>query len=403
MRQLHLAAFALVASISLLFASALQAAPVTVKVALYPYVPGQYAVFALLAREFQRRNEGVTLELVEVDPSKDYYSGGLTTLKADVYEIDSILLNEMIPRIVPLDVPLDDFAAETREAVTRNGIVYAVPHWLCGNFVFYRKGDPAIRDAATWTDLVKALRQHDKPLFIDMFGRLTLGEWYLTLLADRIGVDAAQQSIVASPEPNADVVSDLKRILSACPTGYCRSRTYHGRTGFYARAFIRGEAPAYVGYSETLHYALNELLENCGPGTSCLAPEDIAVRRLPSVKGVSSGGIGWVDGLALSKEATGATRDAALKFIEFATSPVGYNAVLQPIQGEGPRYLLPARVGVQPGGAPLYPDLLAAQAGRKTGTAPGLNASLQELSAMLNCLLPIDRTDTRSQESCRTP
>jgi thiamine pyridinylase len=287
--------------------------------------------------------------------------------------------------------------------VTRNGVVYAVPHWLCGNFVFYRKGDNAIRDAATWTDLVKILAQRNKPLLFDMFGRLTIGEWYLTLLSDRIGVEAAQQAILANQPPNDDVLSDLKQILLGCPTGYCRSRTYHDRTGFYARAFIRGEAQAYVGYSETLHYALSELLSNCGLGTSCLAPDEIAVRRLPTVKGTASEGIGWVDGLALSKEATGATRDAAIKFIEFATSADGYKVALQPIFGEGPRYLLPARTGVVPSGAPLYPDLLAAHAGRKTGTTPGLNASLRKLSVKLNCLLPVDRTDTKSQGTCQTP
>src|SRR5476651_848257 len=83
--------------ISFFMWSGLQAAPVpvTLRVALYPYVPGQYSAFMLLAREFQKHNEGVTLELVEVDPSKDYYSDGLTTLNADVYEIDSILLSEM--------------------------------------------------------------------------------------------------------------------------------------------------------------------------------------------------------------------------------------------------------------------------------------------------------------------
>lgn len=405
MRRLLSFSVLLAALVSVVIGGAAHAAPVpvTVRVALYPYVPGPYAVFALLAREFQKRNEGVTLELVEVDPSKDYYDDGLTSLKADVYEIDSILLAEMIPKVAPLNLSLADFTAEARDAVTRDGIVYAVPHWLCGNFIFFRNGDDALRDAATWIDLLKVISTRNKPLLVDMFGRLTLGEWYLTLLADRIGVDAAQKAVLASSQPDADVVSELKQILSACPTGYCRSRTYHERTGFYARAFARGEARAYVGYSETLHYALTELSSNCGLGTSCLAPDEIAVRRLPTMQGTLSEGIGWVDGLALSKDATGATRDAALKFIEFATSADGYRAALQPIHGEGPRYLLPARTGIQPDGAPLYPDLLAAQAGRKTGTAPGLSAGLRRLSVKLNCLLPVDRTDTKSQGACQTP
>lgn len=405
MRQLRLFGTLFVVFIGILIGVNLQAAPipVTVKVALYPYVPGQYAVFALLAREFQKQNEGVTLELVEVDPSKDYYDDGLLTLKADVYEIDSILLSEMLHKIAPLDIALNDFAPEAREAVTRNGVVYAVPHWLCGNFLFYRKGDDGIRDAATWTDLLKVLAQRNKPLLLDFFGRLTLGEWYITLLADRIGVSAAQQAVLDSDKPDPDVVSDLTKILMACPTGYCRSKPFHERTGFYARAFMRGEAQAYIGYSESLHYGLQETVENCGPGTTCLSAAEIAVRRLPSVKGSPSEGIGWVDGLALSKDTTGATRDVALKFIKFATSPEGYSAVLQPIWMEPPRYLLPARTGMQPADAPLYPDLLAAHAGRKTGTKAGLNNSLRALAKNLNCALPLDRTDVKSLGVCKIP
>src|SRR5271163_2683327 len=160
-------------------------APITLRVALYPYVPDQYAVFALLAREFQRRNEGVTLELVEVDPAKGYYDGGLLTLDADVYEIDSILLSEMIAanKIAPLSVSLTGFSPEAIEAVTRNNSLYAVPHWLCGNFLFYRRDDTAVRDAATWADLTKTLKTRNESLFVDFFGHLTLGEWYMTLLS----------------------------------------------------------------------------------------------------------------------------------------------------------------------------------------------------------------------------
>ena len=168
----------------------------TLRVALYPYVPERYAVFALLAREFQRRNPGVALDLVEVDPKKDYYEDGLLDLEADVYEIDSILLTDMLDKIVPLSVSLANFSPEAVEAVTRNGQVYAVPHWLCGNFLFYRKDNVAVRNAVTWNDLIKALGQQKRAMLFDLFGRLTIGEWYMTVLADRLGVSAAQKEIL---------------------------------------------------------------------------------------------------------------------------------------------------------------------------------------------------------------
>jgi thiamine pyridinylase len=153
------------------YGTAAPSKPITLRVALYPFVPDRYAIFALLAREFQRKNEGVTLELIEVDPSKDYYDDGLLTLNADVYEIDSILLTEMVKahKITPLGLSLADYAPEAIEAVTRNGVVYAVPHWLCGNFLFYRKGDAGVRDAATWADLIKELQRQRKAHFCGFF------------------------------------------------------------------------------------------------------------------------------------------------------------------------------------------------------------------------------------------
>lgn len=134
MKKLNLGFLALGLAISsvLFTISARAVEPLTLKVALYPYVPDRYAVFALLAREFQRRkeNEGVTLELVE--PEDEYYSGGLLKLDAHVYEIDSILLSDMLPKIAPLTVSLSGFSPESIEAVTRNGVVYALPHSHAG-------------------------------------------------------------------------------------------------------------------------------------------------------------------------------------------------------------------------------------------------------------------------------
>ena len=378
---------------------------VKLRVALYPYVPGKHSVFNLLAREFQRRNEGLVVEMVEVPADQDYYDGGLAALDADVYEIDSILLSDVLHKLAPLSLSLDGFSPESVEAVTRNGVVYAVPHWMCGNFLFYRKSDTAIRDADTWEAVTTALARQNKPLLVDFFGRLTLGEWYMTMLADRKGAMAAEAAILSGDAPDSDVVADLNSILSACPTGMCRSRDLHDRTGYYARAFIRGEAGAYVGYSESVHYALQEAIDNCRIGGPCLSANEVAVRRLPKLSGTSfAGGVGWVDGLAISNVLSPAVRQAALNFVQFATSADAYKLVLEPDWMEAPRYLLPARTGLVFGdNAPFYPDFLSAHAGRKTGTLPGLNRKLQVIGTTLNCMIPIDRTDTRSARSCNTP
>jgi thiamine pyridinylase len=191
-------------------------------------------------------------------------------------------------------------------------------------------------------------------------------------------------------------------VLSGCPTGYCRSKDLHERTGFYSRAFVRGEASAYIGYSESLHYGLQEAIDNCRAGAGCLSADDIAVRRLPPVVASStSDGIGWVDGLAVATGLHNAKKRAALDFLAFATSADAYELILKPGWLEAPRYLLPARIGVDLIASPLYPDFYAAHRNRKTGTFEGLSAHLRVLSSKVNCSLPIDRTDTKTAASCK--
>jgi thiamine pyridinylase len=158
----------------------------------------------------------------------------------------------------------------------------------------------------------------------------------------------------------------------------------------------------YIGYSETIHYGLQDGIDSCSPQSDCLSENEIAVRRLPALEANSAGeGVGWVDGLAIAAGLSGRKRDIALKFIEYATSAAAYQAILRPADGEAPRYLLPARTGLALDKAPLYPEFFAAHKGRKTGTEKGLNAQLRAIGKNLNCALPIDRTDTDTMDKCK--
>src|SRR5688572_20018887 len=121
-------------SVVLTFALALGAycwlsatAPVTLRVALYPYVPDRKAVFHELEREFERRHPGVNVELVDDDDfTVKYYSGGLQRADADVYEVDTILLADLVEarKIAPLDLPDRSFLPGALEAVTHAGQTY---------------------------------------------------------------------------------------------------------------------------------------------------------------------------------------------------------------------------------------------------------------------------------------
>ena len=382
----------------------------TLRVALYPIVPEYRELFFKLEAMFEASHP-VNLELVEtyVDPkdgktkslADGYYKGGLLKAEADVYEIDTVLLDQMVKKIRPITLPKDAYFPGTIEAVQFEGKTWAVPHWICGNFVFYHKADQAIEQAKTLEELLGSF-QNSSGLLFDMKGTSTLGEWYLTGLASN--ADDIQKILETINLPNVDrtAVATLESLLRACPAGYCRSNAFHYRAGYYARLFAHKKARAYIGYSESIHYALREINDNCGPIDGCLSEREIAVRALPPM--IPQGRqVGWVDALAISANLTEEKAKLALEFIQLVTSKEGYGVVLEPAWPEPPRYLLPAvmpeSIGLNLSPA-LYPNFYSAFGSRILLTAKDLNNTLRSRAAALECMLPHDRGDMAWQENC---
>src|SRR5262245_28389827 len=338
-------------------------------VALYPYVPEARDLFSTLAAAFAATHPRVRVELVErsTEPrsrkerplADDYYDGGLLRAEADVYEVDTVLLAEMVRagKICPVNLPRRDFLPEARAAIRLDGKTWGVPHWACGNFLFYERGDAAIARARTWPELVAAL-QGGGTILADFTGATTLAEWYLTSLAAVDGDPAAVARRLRSPELFPPAVDALRSLLQFCPVALCRREGAHHQPGAYARLFARGQARAYIGYSETLHDGLQEVRQNCRPTDGCRTPEQIAVRTLPPIT-PQGRPVGWVDALAVSAKLKGKKRQLAQEFIEFATSWDAYALVLNPQGSVAPRYLLPA-LAASPDQSvlkpPLYPD-----------------------------------------------
>jgi thiamine pyridinylase len=148
------------------------------------------------------------------------------------------------------------------------------------------------------------------------------------------------------------------------------------------------EAQVYVGYSETIHYGLQDANENCLG--RCLTKDTIGVRRLPAFfEPRKDNGVGWVDGLGIDKSVHGLKKALAQEFIRFVVSDAGYRLVLEPEgDGDAPRYLLPAREKLNIANAPLYPAFLAAHQGRGTATDRGVNDALRLLAPNLDSALP---------------
>ncbi|MDE1464143.1 extracellular solute-binding protein [Spartinivicinus poritis] len=390
--------------ISLSLAYASDSTTTKLRVALYPYVPNRLALFQKIEAIFESRNPNINLELVDNSTWLwDYYSGGLQATKADVYEVDTILLSDLIEagKIAEVKLPSAPFTKEAIEAVTRNGKVYGVPHWLCGNFLFYKKDDKEVKNASTWSELNNVLNSRNESILVDFKGQSTLGEWYLTALSATYGLGKSQQIIMDANKLDQQGVDKLKQILKSCPPGYCRNDDLHDRAGYYSRAFMSGKASAYVGYSESIHYGIQYYMNNCTSTSGCLSVDNIAVRSLPSFSGSTAiEGVGWVDALTIDASIPPHKKAIAKKFIAFMISDTAYKTVLEPEWGEAPKYLIPAKKGVQLDKTPLYSAFYSAHSSRKTGTLPGLNNKLRQLGKKLDCALPIDRTDTETLEKC---
>ena len=119
-------------------------------------------LFQELEAAFEASHPGVNLELVETfrEPisgeltplSRSYYSGGLLSAEADVYEIDTVLLDDMVHagKLTALGSVTDRFVEGALAASSVDGSIWAIPHWVCGNFLYYAADDHEIREAATW-------------------------------------------------------------------------------------------------------------------------------------------------------------------------------------------------------------------------------------------------------------
>jgi thiamine pyridinylase len=370
---------------------------------LYPYIPDAGAAYFAVEEAFERANPDIDLQIHLLGDT--YYDHrprrrNILADEAHVYEVDSVFLADFIRagKAAPLGSGFADLAASlvpfARDLATRNGELYGMPHWLCGNFLIYRAGDQSLEAARTFADIERAFRSNPSAgwLLADFFGTSTLGEMYLDGAMDATGApDAALQRVMA-PELDAQIVGAMTRAVAIFRPGFGRDSDYHDRPGFYARQFARGQGRAFVGYSEQLYYALSESTLSCRRDENCLASDQVRVAEWPLADAGSSP-IAWVDMLLIDADAAGQTRADAERFVRFMAEPATYRLLLMPQWPNPPRYLLPAREDMYSDpaldqAAPLYRQFRARIANARPITGLGLNARLRETGGQLNQALP---------------
>ncbi len=372
----------------------------TLRVALYPFIPLKSDFFYGIKQDFEARYPEIRLEIIDLsdnyyDPDSPKYIG---TTKADVYEVDSVFLYDFASggRVQELPAELSprpgEFLANAVKGAQLNGKWYGVPHWVCGDFLFFRSDDAVVRAIRTLADLEKVIgtsHADSKGLFIDMKGRSTLGELYLKSAFDRY-VDWPKVEPHIRDFDN-DLQADLRRALTLCDKGFCRDSDYHYATGFYGRLFARGMARALVGYSELLYEILLEAKTACPKGR-CVTDQNIDVIALPlDDRGAQP--ISWVDSLMIDRDCDAQCRRDATLFIQFYNSE---ETLLKALMTTPPRYLLPARTSLYDNAAlmaaaPLYRKLKTFIEVAEAPTGKQLNDLLRRNGKTLDKNLPANQ------------
>lgn len=366
-------------------------------VSMYPYIPNADNFYRKVETEFERLNPEVD---VIIRLNADYYdeTAGIINEEADIYEIDCIFMDDFLAKQKIQELPNINLAGLGSFAVGifatySNKKLYGLPHWACGNFLFYNKNDAALTNVQSLKSLENAIGANPSiknGLLIDLKGKLTLGELYADGVYDKYGYSPQGNNLDAFCRPekmDSSVVASMCRLPNITYSNWGRVSDYHDKIGFYPRQFAKGNGRAMVGYAESLYSMIDEINNACATEENCFDKANIAVKGF-SLADVSFP-IGWVDALSLDSKLSGQKLTDANNFIQFCTSDAGYKMALIPDYGEAPRYLLPAykKYYTDPEilkNAPLYAQFLPLVERMIPVRGVGISASLRQIGKTID-------------------
>ncbi|MEN7547350.1 hypothetical protein AAG747_05500 [Rapidithrix thailandica] len=368
-------------------------------VSLYPYLPNTSDLYWKIETDFEQKFPEINLE-VQLN-SWYYYSQdsvkkrGINFDQADIYELDCVFLDEFISsgKIQKIPESINQNTTDylpLASIAKRNETWYGVPHWVCGNFMYYKVGDNEIENVSNLKDLDEVLKNSSSKngLLIDLKGKSTIGELYLDALFDEFGSYQRVKPFLSPDNINKTSVHNLNKLLALTADSLGRIDNYHDRLGYYAREFSKNEGRVYVGYAESSYYMITEQLQSCSFEDSCLVSENIKIGEW-SMSNNGSNPIGWVDMFVIDSSVSGQKLDDAKSFIEFMMLDDTYKSILIPGWNESPRYILPAKSNLYSDSeliknAPLYDQFYPIIKKAVPVTDLGLNYNLRAIGKKLD-------------------
>lgn len=278
---------------------------------MYPAVPNKQKFYTQIHKDFEALYPDIQLTIDTDEVSKYYDAKGFITDTADVYEIDCVLIDNFIAnkKIRPLnDLEKDLLDSKNLmpagQIVYENKILYGIPHWLCSNFLFSRSNDSSLNSVRSYSDLQKAIGIRPAPnksISIDLAGKLTLGEIYAGTVYDEYNDINVIKAHADSNHNDKTAVNDMITLCGLTNLKWSRSSDWHNSAiPLYSNQFVKNNARAFVGYSESLYDIFSYSKDSC---SNCMMPKDIHIQKLVLDGNQKYGDavkhIGWVDALAM--------------------------------------------------------------------------------------------------------
>ena len=329
------------------------------KVGIYPYIPDinedeYYSLLTWIETTFEGQNPNIDLtvfsppyNVVDIyDPESiaDYFR---TTDAAHILEIDTVILGEVVDTGVIAEIGSNKYGLLTEnylpfslEAVTVNGAYYAVPTYICGNFLMGINTDQIGASTCPLSNGKESFRQLDTVLNqckTDMLnppreitlsgnvdGSYTLPLFYIDAYIDKYGAGSVYD-IIYDPikiVTEIEIASNLVNYLGFClfenqdfdiDGCVCSNGTVDFNNNEIADKIIRGESITAYGYSEFNGY----FLKHAADMGARIDIYDIIAPPLSDQNNF----LMFTDGLIINKEKlTPDTQSDIDAFIQFYTS-----------------------------------------------------------------------------------
>lgn len=326
--------------------------PVTLNVALYPYVPDQERFRQAIESEWYIDHPDVKINFV----SWDCYSKD-PEQNLDVFVYDSIFFYDFLEKgyLLPLsgaDIQnAGDLIPAALSAGNADGITYAIPQLLCTNLLFGRDGDDEILNVKNIVELYQVIGNSGEPavppsgadsLLVWIPDRASLMSWYTET---RIDQEQRYTEWVELPEIgklDPDVMGILSDVQMMAGSQMMTYSPPDGNAYIRGTWFADGYGRAYIGYSEALS-AMGDAAESMEFHRIALSDgEDIPML--------------YADIASINSEIDEQKKPYAIELLNLMTGNEVLVQALSSTQADQfPQYLLSARLSVYDELAKTYP------------------------------------------------